>query len=779
MIPLLQQILEAPGRAVGALVRLAQERLRLRSKLLLSFILLVAGMTCVILLAVRSNAERQAQLRIEHDAHNAVLVFQVLQRHQLAALSRRADLLAWLASMRDGDSTTIDDASTDPWQSGDCDLFVLADKNGHILKLDTPASDESRSGPVATDAHQFLARYLTQGQTSGWWLGGDTLYQIVLQPFYADATTKKEVAGYVIVGKSIDQSTTIDLARITSSDIVFHYGHQIAISTFAPLQEEEFAGQVARNGVENTAGEARVGGKRYFATSLLLTPGAQPSVDLIVLKSYGEVDAYLRRLNRLLFGLGLAAIVIGGALIFFISDTVTRPIASLVQGVEALELGDFSYPLAATGRDETSSLTRSFDSMRRTLKNDQTEREELERQLRQSQKMEALGRLAGGVAHDFNNLLTVIRGHSELMLERMQPSDPLHANAQQICKTADRAAALTRQMLAFSRMQVVQPKVLDVNELISDMGKLLRRLIREDIEFGMRLGDSLGRVKADPAQIEQVLLNLTVNACDAMPRGGKLTIESQNVIVDRELARTRPSIAPGRYVTLSVSDTGHGMSAETMARIFEPFFTTKQPGKGTGLGLATVYGVVKQSGGYIWVESEVDAGTRFEIYLPRTDDRAEPNFGEAMKKHETSGAAKKVVLVVEDEREVRELVCEFLRAGGYNVLTAENGKDALDIAQRMGSAIHAVLTDVVMPLMRGPELGARLKAILPRVKIVYMTGYLEPSDNGAAFPDDAYFLQKPFTREAVVGQIAEALRGKPSAKKSAQAPPEIEPAFRS
>jgi signal transduction histidine kinase/CheY-like chemotaxis protein len=770
VIPLLEQILEAPGRAVAALIRLAQQNLRLRSKLLLSFVLVVAGMTCVILLAVRNNAERMAQQRIEQDAHNAVLVFQVLQRQETSALSRKADLLAWVASMRDGDVTTIDDASADPWQSEDCNLFVLADKNGHILKLHTAVDDAAHSGPLATDAHQLLARYLSEGQTFGWWLGGDTLYEVILQPYYSDAAARNDVAGYVIVGRSVDQNATIDLARITSSSVAFRYGREIAISTLPALQEQElgqkFAAQLAASGSENVAGEVKVGGKRYFETSLLLTPGNRPSAELIVLKSYTEVDAYLAHLNHLLLGMGIIAILAGGALVFFISDTVTRPIGSLVKGVEALALGDYGYPLTASGQDETSTLTRAFESMRRTLQNDQEQRAELELQLRQSQKMEALGRLAGGVAHDFNNLLTVIRGHSEMILERMQAADPFFANAQQIRKTADRAAALTRQMLAFSRMQMVQPKVLDANELISDMGKLLRRLVREDIEFNLKLGESLGRIKADPGQIEQVLLNLTVNASDAMPRGGKLTIETQNVTVDRELARTRPSIVPGKFVTLSVTDTGHGMTAETMARIFEPFFTTKEPGKGTGLGLATVYGVVKQSSGFIWVESEVNVGTRFEIYLPRTEERAEANFDAVMKKHETAAIAKKLVLVVEDEREVRDLVCQFLQAAGYNVLTAENGKEALDIAERMGKAIHAVLADVVMPHMRGTELGAKLRAMLPHLKIVYMTGYLDPGDAGATFPGDALFLQKPFSRETVVSVIAEALRGKPKAAAS-------------
>jgi signal transduction histidine kinase/ActR/RegA family two-component response regulator len=423
--------------------------------------------------------------------------------------------------------------------------------------------------------------------------------------------------------------------------------------------------------------------------------------------------------------------------------------------------------LEATGHDEISRLTKAFDSMRGTLQRNEEQREQLEGQLRQAQKMEALGRLAGGVAHDFNNLLTVIRGHSELILDRVQPGETLHNHSQQIRKTADRAASLTRQLLVFSRMQVLQAKVLDVNELIADMVKLLRRLIREDIELSLQLGDSLPRIKADPGQFEQVLLNLAVNASDAMPLGGKLAIETENVVVAKNNAM-RPAIEPGQYVLVSVTDTGYGMDEETKTRIFEPFFTTKEPGKGTGLGLATVYGVVKQSGGFIWVESEPGKGTRFELYLPRTEERLEASFSEEPGKLPAVIGRRKTVLVVEDEIGVRELACQFLTAAGYSVLTAQDGMEALETAERFGESIHAVLTDVVMPKMRGPELGLRLKILLPRTKIVYMTGYLEQNDAETGELDHALVLQKPFSRESLVQLVGQALNKKRPEKREAQ-----------
>jgi len=290
------------------------------------------------------------------------------------------------------------------------------------------------------------------------------------------------------------------------------------------------------------------------------------------------------------------------------------------------------------------------------------------------------------------------------------------------------------------------------------MSKLLRRLVREDIEFGFRLGDSLGRVKADPGQIEQVLLNLTVNASDAMPQGGKLTIETKKLKVDAAYAHARPPLRPGQYVQLVVTDTGHGMDAATMSRIFEPFFTTKESGKGTGLGLATVYGVVRQSGGFIWVESSPGNGARFEIYLPRVTEKEEAISYERASARSKGGS--ETVLVVEDEDEVRSLASEFLRSAGYSVLTAKDGLEALKVSERLGDAIHLLLTDVVMPKMRGTELAQELKARFPRLRVVYMSGYLEQDPCSGEILEKAIVLQKPFSRDSLVREIGDAFEDK-------------------
>ena len=751
-----------PGGTLSRLLRRGQENLQLRTKLLLSFVLLTAGLTCATLLVVRRNAEAQAQQHVEQDARHATLTFQVLQRQQEMALGRKADLLASLAFMRNGDATAIEEAGNDPWQSEDCNLFVLTDKNGKIVALHS-------TGPTFPDAaaQKMLGHSLSRGERSGWWSSGKNLYQVFLQPFYEDASRKRHLEGYVVVGRLIDEQVVRGLGKIASSDVVFRYGEEVTISTLPPLKEMELEKRIHDR---LSVTQVDLDGERYYANAVELTPGMSPGTNLIVLKSYNEVAEYLKKLNRLLLGLGLVTMFAGGALIFVIADTITQPIASLAQGVQALERGDFAYPLGAAGHDEVSRLTRTFDAMRVTLQRNEAQREQLESQLRQAQKMEALGRLAGGVAHDFNNLLTVIRGHSELMLDQLQPGEALYSHSQQIQKTADRAASLTRQLLAFSRRQVLQGKIVDANVLIADMGKLLRRLIREDIELSLELGDSLGLLKADPGQLEQALLNLTVNAGDAMPLGGKLTIGTENVVVDEEYAVTRPSIEPGSYVLVSVTDTGHGMDGATKARIFEPFFTTKEPGKGTGLGLATVYGVVKQSGGFIWVESEPGKGARFELYLPRTEEPAPGEFSETAKECRAAAGRRKTVLVVEDEREVRELACEFLTAAGYSVLTAQDGEEALETAERLGRSIQVLLTDVVMPKMRGSELGMRLKTLLPQLKVIYMTGYLEQSDADSGFLEDAFFLEKPFSREALVDQVGRALKAQRSERPAGSIP---------
>ena len=388
---------------------------------------------------------------------------------------------------------------------------------------------------------------------------------------------------------------------------------------------------------------------------------------------------------------------------------------------------------------------------------DITDRLRLEEQLRQAQKMEAVGRLAGGVAHDFNNLLTAISSYSELLLADFAPGDPRRADVEEIRKATDRAAALTRQLLAFSRRQVLQPKVVDLNAVIVGAEKLLRRLIGEDIALVTRLDPALGAVKADAGQLEQVIMNLAVNARDAMRTGGTLTLETENVVIAATtLATEERIVAPGRYVLLRVRDTGTGMDAETRRHLFEPFFTTRDKGKGTGLGLATVYGIVKQSGGFIWVDSEPGRGARFRIYLPRVDEVAPP--AEPRTAGAEPAAGTETILLVEDEDAVRAVARESLRRRGYQVLEASNAEAALEAAARFAGHIGLLLTDVVMPGLSGRALADRLAAQRPGTRVLYMSGYTDDAivQHGVLEPGLS-FLQKPFTPDVLAQKVCEAL----------------------
>jgi PAS domain S-box-containing protein len=396
---------------------------------------------------------------------------------------------------------------------------------------------------------------------------------------------------------------------------------------------------------------------------------------------------------------------------------------------------------------------------------DITDRKQLADQLRQSQKLQAIGELAGGVAHDFNNLLMVVKGHAEMLLDRLPGASadrqsPARQNVEQIQQAAERAAGLTRQLLAFSRMQVLQPRVLDLNEVVAGMIQMVSRVIGANIELAFLPGANLGRVKADPSQIEQVALNLVVNARDAMPDGGRLTIETSNVQLDRDYATEHAVVDPGPYVMLTVSDSGIGMDAATQARIFEPFFTTKSQGRGTGLGLATVYGVVKQSGGYVWVYSEVGHGTTFKVYLPMVQAPMEKKAPEKIASGHEPGT--ETILFVEDEQSVRELVCEYLKARGYHVLEAADGVQALEIAAAHKGKIQLLITDVVMPKVSGREVAARLAPTRPDLKVLYISGYTDDSVfRHGVLEGGMAFLQKPFNLKALATKVREILEHVP------------------
>ena len=493
------------------------------------------------------------------------------------------------------------------------------------------------------------------------------------------------------------------------------------------------------------------------------------------------MDQYVEERQADLFmtvvgGIVLCALLVG-IVVIGSNRTVTRPLGRLASKMRMFAesgRGTSLESLPPDRGDEVAQLDQAFHRMVEVIVRDEKDLRDLnasleqrvlertealrsmEEQFRQAQKIEAIGRLAGGVAHDFNNLMTVVTGYSELILTRLGPDDPLRKEIAEIKKAGDRATTLTGQLLAFSRKQVLAPKVLDLNSVVANINGMLRRLLAEDIELHTVVTPVVGRVKADPGQLEQVIVNLVVNARDAMPSGGRLTIETKNVELDKVYAQSHVSVKPGAYVMLAITDGGSGMDVTTQARIFEPFFTTKEPGKGTGLGLSTVYGVVKQSGGYIWVYSEVGQGTTFKIYLPRVEDDLEardagPAPAETLQGSET-------ILLAEDDDMVRMLARRILQAHGYTVLEARDGTECLRICQAHTGTIHLLMTDVVMPGLSGREVAKRVAPLRPDMKVLYLSGYADSAvvhhgivDAGSAF------LQKPFSPGTLAHKVREVL----------------------
>ena len=490
---------------------------------------------------------------------------------------------------------------------------------------------------------------------------------------------------------------------------------------------------------------------------------------VVALDPTGHVVAFNPRAEKIL-GIGprdLVASTWVKACGVFLPDQKTPlppeqdPLAHAMAGQAMKETEIYVRNKVVPGAEVTAAATPLRDNGRSALGGiavfrDVTEQKQLERQLSQAQKMEAVGQLAGGVAHDFNNLLAVITGYGELLLQHFQPSQPEHDDLTQLLSASQRAAQLTKQLLAFSRRQVIQPRVLDLNEVVANVEKLLRRVIGEDIDLFTAPAAKLGAIRADAGQIEQVIVNLTVNARDAMPQGGKLTIETANVTLEADYLDASSRVQPGDYVMLAVSDTGTGMDAETKKHVFEPFFTTKEPGKGTGLGLATVYGIVQQCNGQIWLYSELEHGTTFKVYFPRVEGINAPTI--APRRTVSPAMATATILLVEDDDAVRQVTARMLKSRGYTVIEARGASEARAACAERGDTIDLLLTDIVMPETSGPRLAEELKGTHPRLHVLFMSGYSGAAvARHGAIGEGVAYLEKPFTASSLVAKVKDTL----------------------
>jgi signal transduction histidine kinase len=731
----------------------------LRTKFLLSMLVVSSGLSAATLSIVSYKVQKGIRQSLNEELRNSVRTYETFAQQREAMMARSSELLANLPNVRalmtSEDLPTIQNESGEIWRLSGSDLLVLGNRAGVVVAAQSSAHDFDQAA-----AQKSLRASLNRGNSRAWWSGKGHLYQVWLQPIFFGPASRNTTIGFLAIGHEVDSQAARDFGAVVSSEVVFRSGDAVVASTLAGLNQSALfrLHGVMSDGTD--VQQLQVGSERYLASAVTLSDDQSPLVSVSVLKSFDKATAFLHRLNQVLLGLGLVSVLAGIVLVFLISHTFTKPLASLVAGVRALSEGNFDFPLATTSQDEVGEVTVAFDRMRHNLRDAQAEQKELEERLRQAHKMEAIGRLAGGVAHDFNNLLTIIRGNSDLLLDRGSLDGTQLRNIDQIQKASNRAVAMTRQLLAFSRMQVLQPRAVDLNLAVSEMSKMIPRLIGEHIEFNFEAGSNLSTVMADPGQIEQVFLNLAVNARDAMPDGGKLHVLTANVVLGDAEARKRPPMLSGAYVMFSVSDTGHGMDPETKTRIFEPFFTTKELGKGTGLGLATVYGIVKQSGGFIWVESEKGAGTTFEIYLPAVAKSAAAASESSTSKAIPRGT--ETVLVVEDELGVRELACAFLRAGGYSVLQAADSEEALRLAAGFSGPIHLLLTDVVMPKQSGTELAKCLQASRTDLRVIFMTGYADFSaGNLGSTAVDSILLQKPFSKASLLEKAREVLTASP------------------
>ena len=749
--------------------------LHIRTKIFLAMIAVLLVFIGAAVLVVDRWVERVSERQVSETLQRGVRAYEhfAALRADIVANQARSmaqtPLLKAVMNIPEVDAETAFYTARELYEVVGVHLMLLVDAGG-LLLVDAAAAD--RTG-ADLRAEPGVATGLRGADHTGVWRYRDRLYRIALTPIVIE----EQMLGLLVLGNLLDGTAAAEMRESTGKDVILlHEGEVMAQSwersPSGPLSGGEIA--ALADLIRGDAGEKRplhalLDGRQCLAVAV---PLGDVEGHVVLFRGLDELEDEVDLLRISMVGMGVLAAVLAVFLSLWLSARLSRPIRELSATAERVGAGQLEERARVHADDELGRLAQSFNAMvervaerTRDLQQEvnerrraEEERASLEEQLRQSQKLEAIGMLAGGIAHDFNNLLMVISGYSEMLLYKLEEEDPQYQLIEQIYRAGDRGAGLVRQLLAFSRRQILQPRVLDLNQLMGEMGKMLPRLIGENLELVTSYGREVGCVYADPGQIEQVVMNLAVNARDAMPDGGTITIGTAAMeLRERDIALAEEA-RPGPYVKLSVKDTGVGMDAETQARIFEPFFTTKDVDRGTGLGLSTVYGIVKQSEGHIQVDSEPGRGTMFEIYLPQVEMLAEDTGVAQVSDKELRGT--ETVLLVEDEEMVRNLVRLVLRQSGYRVVEAANGAEALRASQDYEGTIDLLVVDVVMPQMNGPELVQRLEGRRPQMKVLYMSGYTnEAVFRRGGVGTERALLQKPFAPEVLVGMVREVLDG--------------------
>ena len=649
------------------------------------------------------------------------------------------------------DDATLETMADHYRQQLKAQFAIVSDRDGRSI---------ARSGwPARAKASAELTRTIaaaTAGTAArSYVVADDRLFLVVAEP----ASFADEVLGTLTVGYALDDDLAVRLAEVTRRHVNLIEGSRIFASSLPGRDRSALTAAVTEGWTNATGfGNVRRVGDRDYAVGvfpLSFEDSKTAAARLILLEDWRPTQAFLNQLRARLLGTGAVIFVVALATGIFFSRRMARPLEDLATAAQDIAAGNWARQLPVRGTAEEAVMAEAVNSMTTSIRHWYEEAKLRDDQLRQAQKVEEMGRLAGGVAHDFNNFLTAIKGYAELLIETFDAGDKRRSKAEGILKAADTAAGLTRHLLAFSRKRVVAVQVLSLDKLISGTDKMLKRLIGEDFELATSIQADAGCVKADPHQIEQILLNLVVNARDAMPRGGRIDVALDGIVLADGPDTSDLKLQAGRYVRLTVRDTGCGMTADVKKHIFEPFYTTKQEGKGTGLGLAVVLSIVEQLGGAISVDTEIDRGTTFRVYLPHT---SEPRAEEAATATTATLSGSETVLLVEDEPQVAALVTRALQKSGYTVLSASRGDEALDILQTTTSRIDLLLTDIVMPGMNGRELADRVKLLRRDIRVLYMSGYSDDAVlRHGVEAATMQFIAKPFTIKALNAKVRETL----------------------